>query len=68
MQGQQQQPVIMPIIVNAADGRVGGGYPAGGGGVDLGDAHKLKDMISQAVQDQFQLHQVRKEHGFADQQ
>ena len=53
MQGQQQQPVIMPIIVNAADGRVGGGYPAGGGGVDLGDAHKLKDMISQAVQDQF---------------
>ena len=44
----------MPIIVNAgADGRIGGGNypPAAGGGVDLGDAHKLKDMISQAVSD-----------------
>lgn len=36
------QPVIMPIIVNPGDGRVA----SGGGGVDLGDVHKLKDMIS----------------------
>jgi len=46
-----QQPLIMPIIVNAGDGSIGGGNHSGG--VDLGDAHKLKDMISQAVSDQF---------------
>ena len=52
----QAQPVIMPIIVNAADGKVGGGNYPQNNGIDLGDAHKLKDMISQAVSDQFQLH------------
>lgn len=43
--------MIMPIIINAGDGSIGGGNNSGG--VDLGDAHKLKDMISQAVSDQF---------------
>ena len=37
----------MPIIVNA--GGEGGAQQVSGGGVDLGDVHKLKDMISQAV-------------------
>ncbi len=58
-----QQPLIMPIIVNAGDGHVSGGHQSSGG-VDLGDAHKLKDMISQAVSDQFQLHKIRKDNGF----
>ena len=44
-----QQPLIMPIIVNQ-DGRASGGYPSGGGGgIELSDVHKLKDLISQAV-------------------
>ena len=39
----------MPIIVNQ-DG-FGSGFKSGGAGIDLGDVHKLKDLISQAVSD-----------------
>ena len=41
-----QQPLIMPIIVNAADGSTTNANAATGAGVNLSDVHKLKDMIS----------------------
>ena len=44
--GSSQQPLIMPIIVNAADGSTTNANAATGAGVNLSDVHKLKDMIS----------------------
>ena len=51
----------MPIIVNAEGG--GSKYPTGQQAMDSQDIGKLRDMISQAVSDQFQLHQARQQHG-----
>ena len=51
----------MPIVINAADGKT----QSHGSAPNLSDVHKLKDMIGQAVQDQFELMKVRNEHGLA---
>lgn len=52
----------MPIVINAADGKT---QSHGSSNVNLSDVHKLKDLIGQAVQDQFELMKVRNEHGLA---
>ena len=53
----------MPIIINQD-----GGYPHRGvqqsqGGI-MNDANQLRDLISQAVSSQLQLHNIRNERDF----
>jgi len=51
--------VVMPIIIGGDHGR-GNNYNSNIGG--LNDVSQLRDIISQAVSAQLQLHNIRKEH------
>lgn len=55
----QQQPLVMPIIINQ-DGNPNRGVQPSQGGI-MNDANQLRDLISQAVSSQLQLHNIRNE-------